>query len=155
RRVWAHAPGSQLREQHAMPLDWTAYDAFDWDASQQVPLDPTGRATLTEVVAWVLSLPSEVQATFWGAASPPGRFAATVVCVPVHRVPSPWREQAAGMTTLGVKVFKTTADARREADRLLPFHQTQLPRLPGLPNPRVQRSLASGRTQGRAWLLLE
>jgi hypothetical protein len=138
-----------------MPLDWTAYDAFDWPASQQTPLDPAGRTALTDLVARILSLPPAIQSTVWGAAAPPGRFAATVVRVPIELVPSPWREQATDMTALGVKVFKTTGDARREADRLLPFHQTQLPHLPGLPHPRVQRSLAAGRTQGRAWLLLE
>jgi hypothetical protein len=138
-----------------MPVDWTAYDTFDWAASQQSPLPPGERATLADLVAQILCLPDSTRATVWGAASPPGRFAATVVRVETGLLPPDWRERAASIPAIGVKVFKTTSDARREADRLLPFHRTQLSRLPGIPHPRVQRSLGSGQDQGRSWLVLE
>lgn len=138
-----------------MPLDWTAYDAFPWADSQQVALAPAERAALADLVAEVLGLSATVQQTVWGAAAPPGRFAATVVRVGVDLLPLTWRERAGPLNAVGVKVFKTTGDAVRAAAKLLPFHATQLAHLPGLPHPRVQRSLAGGRTRGRAWLLLE
>lgn len=137
-----------------MPLDWTSYDAFDWAASQQTPLTLAERATLAEMVAGVLHLASE-EATVWGQASPPGRYAATVVQVSRSLLSPSWGDVPAGLPWLGVKVFKTTADARREAEKILSFHQHQLHRLPGLPHPRVQRSLGVGQTQGRVWILLE
>jgi hypothetical protein len=46
-----------------------------------------------------------------------------------------------GIAAVGVKVFKATDDARREARRLLPFHREGIYGLPGLPNARVQRSI--------------
>jgi hypothetical protein len=59
-----------------------------------------------------------------------------------------------------VKVFKSSADARREAQRVVPFHRDRLCRLPGLPNERVQRSLDAGfhpdrQSEQRAFIIQE
>jgi hypothetical protein len=57
-----------------------------------------------------------------------------------------YQQQAtsARVEEIGVKVFKTTADARRESQKVLPFHRRDVHRLPGLPNDRIQRSLDAG-----------
>jgi hypothetical protein len=71
-----------------------------------------------------------------------------------------YQEQAASSQVgdIGVKVFKTTADATREARHVVPFHGASLHRLPGLPNERVQRSLDAGfrrdrQSQERAFIV--
>lgn len=138
-----------------MPLDWSDYDAFTWAAARQSPLPPGDRLDLADLVADILDLTPEVRATAWGGASPPGRFAATVVRVEAEALPAAWRDRVGDFAAVGVKVFRASPDAVREADRLLRFHQDRLHRLPGLPHPRVQRGFAAGRTRGRAWLLLE
>jgi hypothetical protein len=134
-----------------MPVSWQHYDAFAWDASQQLPMGVDARLALAEWAAALLGVPAADKAHTWAVASPPGRYAATVLHVLPgisHRYQA--AAAAAGMAAIGVKLFKISADARREARRLLPFHRGTLPRLPGLPHPHVQRSLAAGvATDGR------
>ncbi len=140
-----------------MPLDWTAYDGFDWAGSNQRPLDEAGRQALEETAADVLGLGAAQRGRTWGRASPPGRYAATVVRIApgvehVHRVPA----VAGGLEMVGLKLFKLFPDARRESARLVPFHREQLPRLPGLPCPHVQRSLTAGfHASGRGFVVQE
>ena len=45
------------------------------------------------------------------------------------------------ISEVGVKIFKTNKDARRAAKQVLPFHNEQVHRLPGLPNDHVQKTL--------------
>ena len=59
-------------------------------------------------------------------------------------MPCPRPLRACQVGDIGAKVFEATADAQREARRVVLFHRTLLPRLPGLPNERVQRSLDVG-----------
>jgi hypothetical protein len=108
-------------------------------------MPPEERDAVADLAADVLALSADDRHRTWGAASPPGRYAATVVRV-FRDVGHRYQEQAAasGVAEVGVKVFKTTSDARHTARHLLPFHQRDLSRLPGLPNPRVQCSLAAG-----------
>jgi hypothetical protein len=128
-----------------MSLDWSAYDGFDWANSRQLPLPEPGRQDVEEFVAGLLRLPEATRRTTWGSASPPGRYAATVVRI-VPGVAHPFAERATvqGIAQIAVKLFKTSADAWREGRSLVEFHNRQFPRLPGLPHPRVQRSLEAG-----------
>jgi hypothetical protein len=68
-----------------------------------------------------------------------------------------YRDEAAerGVGAVGVKVFKTTPDARREAELLVPFHRDDLHRLPGLPSGHVQRSVTAGVWRGQAFVIQE
>lgn len=128
-----------------MPIDWAEYDNFDWAGSSQAPLPGPRREAVAELVADVLGLSAEQRLAAWGSASPPGRYAATVVRVRSgvrHRIQE--RAAEAGVADVGVKVFKATPDARREAAKLLPFYRHHIHRLPGLPNQRVQRHLEAG-----------
>jgi hypothetical protein len=128
-----------------MPLDWSAYDGFDWANARQFPLAEQGWRDVEEFVAGLLHLPEDTRHTIWGSASPPGRYAATVVRIaPEAAHAFAERAAARGIAQIGVKVFKTTPDAWREGRSLVEFHNHRLPRLPGLPHPRVQRSLEAG-----------
>jgi hypothetical protein len=74
-------------------------------------MDEGQRATVVELVAEVLGLSEVDRRSGWGRASPPGRFAATVIRLSpnlLHR----YQEQAAAaqVGAVGMKVFKTTAD---------------------------------------------
>jgi len=128
-----------------VPIAWTDYDSYDWQSGQQTPLADEARATIEQFAADVLELPTNERIRCWGPASAPGRFAATVIHVPPE-VPHRYRDWARRLRSgaVGVKVFKITADAQREARRLVPFHRAVLERLPGLPNDRVQRSIDAG-----------
>lgn len=128
-----------------MPLAWHDYEAFDWRHAQQHPLTHTQRVALEAWVADVLALPPAVRANLWGSASPPGRYAATVVQI-AAAVPHRFLAQAHthGVRTIGVKVFKPTADALREAQRVLPLHRQGFTCLPGLPHAQVQQTVDAG-----------
>jgi hypothetical protein len=72
------------------------------------------RTDVTELVADLLELSPTDRGSNWAKASPPGRYAATVL----HLLPSlhhRYQQQAstAGIAEIGVKVFKTTRDARQ------------------------------------------
>ena len=127
-----------------MPLDWTPYDGFAWDQARQAPLDDRQRRLLEEWAADVLALAAPEQARTWGSASPPGRYAATVVRVGAVEHRYRLEAQQRGIAAIGLKVFKDSADARREARGLIPFHRDLVHRLPGLPCAHVQRSLTAG-----------
>jgi predicted NAD-dependent protein-ADP-ribosyltransferase YbiA (DUF1768 family) len=100
-------------------------------------MSPDERTVLAEFVAQVAGIPDGTAGT-WGWASPPGRFAASVI-----RLDPAAAHRYCGQS-VGVKVFKTNTDAAREAATLVPFHRDRLARLPGIPNPRVQTSLDAG-----------
>lgn len=133
-----------------MPVDWHAYDRFDWSHSRQAPMGERERATLADMVAELLALPPDDRLRVWGAASPPGRYAATVVQVG-RGIPHRYQECAAtrGLDAIGVKIFKTTEEARRQGQRLLSFHRGTVRCLPGLPNTHVQASLTAGTIRDR------
>ena len=136
--------------EEVMVVDWQAYDGFDWAGARQSPMTPSQRVAVVEMVADVLKLPRDVRGSAWGIASRPGRFAATVIRH-MSGIGHCYQNQAAAaqLDAIAVKVFKTTADAQREAERIVPFHQRFLSRLPGLPNKRVQRSVAAGSCRDR------
>lgn len=128
-----------------MPVEWLDYNNFDWANAQQEPMQEGQGDALLDLVADILSLTEEDRQRVWGAASPPGRYAATVIRVQ-SGIRHGYQEQATEcrIAEIGVKVFKTTKDAQREAQRMLPFHGTYVHHLPGLPNEHVQKSLAAG-----------
>lgn len=133
-----------------MSISWRDYDHFDWANSQQSPMDESERDAVAKFAADVLELAPADRTGGWGFASPPGRFAATVIQLApglAHRYRD--RAEAAGISALGVKVFKPTDDAAREAKRVVPFHRTQANKLPGLPNPHLQKSLDAGTRRDR------
>jgi len=123
-----------------MPVDWQDYDGFDWAGSTQSPMEDGERAAVVGMVADLLELSESDRSSSWGRASPPGRFAATVIKLS----PGLSHIYQAQPGDIGVKVFKVNADARRESERVVPFHLTELGRLPGLPNEHVQRSFDAG-----------
>ena len=127
-----------------MPIDWRSYDHFDWFHAKQHPMDGLARLGVENLVADLLDLEATSRQATWGAASPPGRFAATVIRVdPVLSCRYADQAQRACIREIGIKVYKTTTDAQREARRASAFHRGEL-RPRGLPNPHVQRSLDAG-----------
>jgi hypothetical protein len=131
-----------------MPLDWRAYERFPWATARQSPMNAAEREAIEHWAAALLGIAD--RSSSWGVASPPGRFAATVVRLArgaAHRPPI----DDAGVGAIGLKIFKDNRDANRESARLVEFHRHQISRLPGLPHPGVQRSLSAGRyTDDRA-----
>jgi hypothetical protein len=107
-------------------------------------MDATERDALEQWAAALLELSAADTASIWAHASPPGRFAATVIrLAPVaHR----FTDAAArrNIQTVGLKIFKTNRDATRESLHIIDFHNLQLGRLPGLPNAHVQQSVHAG-----------
>lgn len=128
-----------------MSVAWAAYDAFSWSKAKQSPIDDAEKAALTDWAADILELPAADRQEVWGHASPPGRYAATVIHLAPRLAHAFWARAAqAKIDEIGIKLFKTTADAQREARRAVEFHAREIGRLPGLPNPLVQRSLGAG-----------
>ena len=123
-------------------IDWTDYDRFDWNGSRQEPMSQVERNTVEELAARILQLSEAHRQSMWGRCSPPGRFAATVVKVSshfAHRYSKSITRSA--LPSLGIKLLKSSNDARREATKIVPFHRDQLDRLPGIPNDHIQRSV--------------
>jgi hypothetical protein len=144
-----------------MPVEWRGYDSFDWDGSQQEPMGRSEREAVEVLAGDLLGLGPEARRQPWGVASPPGRFAATVIHV-YPTIDHRFRQAAAGrgIREVGVKVFKRTSDARQEARRVLPFYSAWIHQLPGLPNEHVQRTLEAGMGKDaggheRAWIIQE
>lgn len=134
-----------------MAIDWTDYEAFAWSNAKQDPVDEQQRAKLAAWAADLLELDAADREAVWGHASPPGRYAATVIRV-APQVSHRFRLAAdrAQVAEIGLKLFKVTPDAARAARQAIHFHARELGRLPGLPNPRVQRSISAGlRPDGR------
>jgi hypothetical protein len=128
-----------------MAVDWTDYDAFAWSNARQSPLDDDQRADLAAWAADLLELAAADREGVWGHASPPGRYAATVIRLAPqvgHRFTM--AAERAQVGEIGLKLFKMTPDAGRAAHQAVDFHARALGRLPGLPNPRVQRSISAG-----------
>lgn len=124
-----------------MPLDWTLYDGFDWSGASQSPMDPAERGAIEDLAARTLGVAAGDTELVWGHASPPGRFASTVVRV-APQIAHTFQETAAARKVgdVAVKIYKTNGDARREFAKLLPFHNGLLQRLPGMPHPRIQQT---------------
>lgn len=127
-------------------LDWSHYDRwFLGRNSQQHPLNESERTVLEAVAADIAGVPAVGRRTIWGRCSPPGRFAATVIWL---SEPSSHRfadsAAAHGIDDVGLKLFKTTADATRQGRKTVDFSTSLLPRLPGLPNDHVQRVITAG-----------
>jgi hypothetical protein len=128
-----------------MPIDWSSYERFDWAGSSQEPMGNDERAEVAAFATAILALPAEHNQIFWGEASAPGRFAATVVRVRpgiAHRYLE--RAGSEGISEVALKIFKTTQDARREGQRVVRFHREELHRLPGWPNAHIQKPLCAG-----------
>jgi hypothetical protein len=128
-----------------MTVDWADYEAFAWSNARQSPLDDRQRANLAAWAADLLELGAADRAGVWGHASPPGRYAATVIRL-APRLGHRFKLAAdrAQIAAVGIKLFKVTPDAARAARQAVDFHARALGRLPGLPNPRVQRSISAG-----------
>src|SRR2546423_11270670 len=114
-------PIPSARRATAVPVNWREYDDFDWAGARQAPMTEAQRDVVAELAADVLELPANGRAGDWGHASPPGRFAATVIRVAAgvghcHQE----KATAAGVEEVGVKGFKATADARRQAHKVGP-----------------------------------
>jgi hypothetical protein len=128
-----------------MALDWRHYDGFDWASAQQSPMRADERAEIEILAANLMGVSRDDRLEGWGIASPPGRFAATVIQILLN-IRHRYLDQASArqIAAVGVKIFKTNGDALREAKRVLPFHHEQVHKLPGLPNDLVQKSLGGG-----------
>jgi hypothetical protein len=125
-----------------MGIDWKEYDAFDWQASKQSPMEIDERAVVEELASRVLNISDADAVKVWGTASPPGRFASTVFRIE-DDVTHAFASQAAsrGIRSIGLKIYKANSDAQREFEKVRPFHNDEMHRLPGLPNERIQQSL--------------
>lgn len=139
-----------------MALDWTGYDEYFDTPRSQLKIDGPARKELEALCAEILSLPlSLVDAPgVWGACSPPGVSAQTVVRVP-GSVPHRFSSES-GAKPVGVKIFKSEkgAGAPRQAD-VIGAHSFLRPRIPGLPNPLVQEVYFAGRLGDRYYLVQE
>lgn len=126
-------------------IGWSDYDGFAWATAKQRPMAGEDREIVASLAADILALADIDRGKQWGLASPPGRFAATVIRVSAKVSPKFAGAAAAHrIDELGVKIFKTTADAQKEARKLVPFHRSQIGQMPGLPHPHVQMSLDAG-----------
>src|SRR5262249_19091745 len=114
------------------------------------------RDEVTDFVVETMGVLIQQHHELWGEASPPGRFAATVVRLSSsvkHRYVD--RATSEGVPEVAVKVFKTTPDARREAQRVVPFLHEELHRLPGWPNASIQRPFDANFRGERAYIVQE
>ncbi len=139
-----------------MALDWTGYDEYFDTPRSQLKIDGLTKKEVEALCAEILSLPlSLVDAPIvWGACSPPGVSAQTVVRVP-GSVPHRFSSES-GAKPIGVKIFKSEkgAGAPRQAD-VIGAHSSLRPRIPGLPNPLVQEVYFAGRLRNRFYLVQE
>jgi hypothetical protein len=62
-----------------VPVAWDEYDRFDWANARQSPMTAAERANVAELAADALDLAPTDRERPWGRASPPGRFAASVI----------------------------------------------------------------------------
>jgi hypothetical protein len=128
-----------------MPVSWTSYDSFSWPTAKQSPMDAGERQAVGVLAANALGLSDEDRDRAWGEAGPPGRYAATVIRLRPG-IPHKYQASTASLRAndVAVKIFKCNDDAQRAVRRLIPFHLSELARLPGIPNAHVQRSLDAG-----------
>jgi hypothetical protein len=133
-----------------MPVTWTDYDNFRWSEARQAPMSQLERDSLAECAADLLQLAAADRERVWGAASPPGRYAASVIRVNPnvhHRFVDAAAQR--NFAEIGLKIFKTTSDGMREAARSVEFHAALLAKMPGLPNAHIQGSIAGGYAASR------
>jgi serine/threonine protein kinase len=125
-------------------INWKHYDNFDWDKSKQYPMDSEEINNITRLAAECIGLDINNGVKTWGMASPPGRWAATVIQVlpgTEHKFLDDMQRE--NIDSLGLKIYKNTVDGQREVNRVKPVYENGFSRLPGLPNAHVQRIITA------------
>ncbi len=129
-----------------MPIQWARYDEwFSWkEKTNQLPMSESERKDIEDTIYNFLKLDMQDRGTFWSEASPPGRYAATVLHIrnDVHHCYHQYAAES-GLGDLGIKIFKHTPDAMREAKRMIQFHRGILKQMPGFTKAHAQRSLTA------------
>ena len=121
-----------------MNINWKKYEEFDWNSSSQEPMNEKERVEITEIVKDLVN----VEGNDAGEATPPGRFAATVI--------HPYKYN------VGIKIYKNNDDGRRQANRALGVYRQNIENLPGLPSANVQKIYKAGRyNENRNFILQE
>jgi len=123
-----------------MSINWKYYDGFDWDNAKQEPMNQSERNEVARLAAKCIGLENNKGFKIWGMASPPGRWAATVIQVlpgTEHKFLDDMQRE--NIDSLGLKIYKITVDGQREVNRVKPVYENGFSRLPGLPNTHVQR----------------
>lgn len=137
-----------------MPLDWSRYDAYFETPRQQSPVAPDARHEIESLVAQILRLDPAICGTLWGACSPPGVSAQTVVRVP-GTVSHQFRRESQGKA-VGVKLFKTQqGPGAPKQSEVIRAHVARRTGFPGLPSPHVQEVYSGGEFCGRFYLIQE
>ncbi|NBV33738.1 MAG: hypothetical protein EBR81_08160 [Proteobacteria bacterium] len=137
-----------------MPLDWSNYDAFFNVTRQQTQIDQTAKQELETLSAEILQLDPSVLNVVWGACSPPGVSAQTVIRISgetSHRFSHLSKGKA-----VGLKLFKLKngPGAPRQSD-VAHAHVELRPKLPGLPSDFVQEVYCADQIKGRYYLVQE
>ena len=129
----------KMRNEYFM-INWIHYDNFDWDKAKQVPMTKGERNEVAMLAAKFIGMEDTNKTKIWGIASPPGRWAATVIQVlpgTEHKFLDDMQRE--NIDSLGLKIYKNTVDGQREVNRVKPVYENGFSRLPGLPNAHVQR----------------
>ena len=142
------------KQKRPMPLDWSHYDEyFNIQREQTILADP-GKRELETLGAEILQLDPGVSSQVWGACSPPGVSAQTVVQVP-GSIPHRFSALSEGKA-VGLKVFKTERGVGAPPQAAVADSHLHLrPRLPGLPSPFVQQVYTAGEHRERYYLVQE
>lgn len=114
-------------------IDWHSYDLFfQRRKPQQEPLNADERGEIEALLCNLAAISAPESDRTIGLASPPGRFAQTVIRLDSASINGLIRQQAVeaqqpipAATTFGIKFFKTTKDATREAQRIIPFQRAR------------------------------
>jgi hypothetical protein len=137
-----------------MPLDWSAYNAYFTVQREQAMLADPAKREVEALCAEILQLDPAVLPSVWGACSPPGVSAQTVVHVP-GSIPHRFFPLSQGKA-VGLKLFKTERGVGSPPQATVADSHVNLrPRLPGLPSPFVQEVYFAGEHGGRYYLLQE
>ncbi|HLV80021.1 MAG TPA: hypothetical protein VKT32_07040 [Chthonomonadaceae bacterium] len=109
-------------------VDWQEYLRFFTESrTSQTPLDPAEREQIACLAADILQLSEADRKPVWGVASPPGRYAQTVIHLrrglSLGHAVYQARAAALDIEEIGLKVFKANADAGRLAAGLVPFQE--------------------------------
>ncbi|KAA3618525.1 MAG: hypothetical protein D8M58_21315 [Calditrichaeota bacterium] len=110
-----------------MNINWKKYEEFDWNSSSQTAMNNNERMEIAEIAKDMLELNDSDMAE----ATPPGRFAATVI--------HPYE------CDLGIKIYKNNDDGRRQANRAMAVYLQDIEKLPGLPSDNVQKIIRADR----------
>jgi hypothetical protein len=124
-----------------LKLNWRDYyDRYRWMEVNQPRMIPSEKEVIERLGVKILGLSAADAQSCWGVAHPPGRYAATVICINPdirHQYSKPGKQVA-------LKIFKTNGDTRKESARLLEYHAECRAQLPGLPNEHVQEVFHAG-----------